>query len=88
VKKKPEEYLRSCLKKFSGRGEHLTSNELVATVELLEPIEHVTLYMGEQYRLFQADISSNIAYFKAYLENRGINEKKRKEIWDKIRKGY
>jgi hypothetical protein len=83
----PHEYLRSALKKYSNSLPHLTSNELIAAVKLLQPVEHTISFMGEQFRLFQYNISQTLLEFQSFLEARGITEEKQKKIWLKMQKG-
>ena len=81
------EYLRRCMKKYPA-GQRMSTNELVVTVELLTPIEHVSCYLGERYRLFQSDISQTLTAFRSFLNARGVDEKKQKEIWKKLQSRF
>lgn len=77
------EYLRRCMRKYPA-GQRMSTNELVTAVELLTPTEHVSCYLGERYRLFQADLSLRLTAFRSFLKARGVDEKKQKKIWKKL----
>ena len=83
----PHEYLRSAIEKYSTNGDFLTNKELIAAVKLLQPIKHTISFMGEQFRLFQNNISQTLLEFQSFLRARGITEEMQKEIWLKMQKG-